>query len=677
MHKLALVVIFFAMMVSPMAWASGPATTTIADTLVNPDGSRATGTITVVNPQTFTSADGYPVPKGTVATSTITNGIVTVALVPNAGASPSGTSYQVTFRLAYSYFTETWVVPSSGTPVSLASVRALSPPTRGVTVSFNQLAPPADCTNLFPEWTGSGWTCSSFSGGGMANPMAATGDLIYGGASGAPARLAGNTTVGKLFLSQAGTGTASAAPTWTAITSADLPATISSNTTGNATTATALAATPAQCTGNQFATGITAAGAANCAAPPQGTVTSVGLGLPSIFSVSGSPVTGAGMLSASLTVQSANLIFAGPSSGTATVPTFRALVAADLPSSITSSTSGNAATATALAVTPGQCAGGQYATGIAASGSANCAQVGYIQLSGTPTLQYQTVQSGGTAVTQRSVLNFGAGLSCADDAVNGRTDCSNAGVTSFNGRAGAVSPAANDYSFSQINGAASASQLPVMVGDSGSGGSAGIVPAPAAGDAAAGKFLKANGTWATPAGGASSPRLYTQTTVAAGDTVTDSCTGTGCDFASGTYTFSAGSFCPSVGTVYHIITAGLLTTVASTGAGNAGEDLYVGGNWIAAAQIYESAGNTDLPWQNDAWITCTATGANGALEVTWIGAVETGTSANQGDADVMNPAHTATIPVNTTGSVEIESRAHFNTSAGNTVTQRDMIVLAF
>jgi hypothetical protein len=41
---------------------------------------------------------------------------------------------------------------------------------------------------------------------------------------------------------------------------------------------------------------------------------------------------------------------------------------------------------------------------------------------------------------------------------------------------------------------------PVMVGDSGSGGTAGIVPAPASGDAAAGKFLKADGTFAVPPG---------------------------------------------------------------------------------------------------------------------------------------------------------------------------------
>ncbi len=42
-----------------------------------------------------------------------------------------------------------------------------------------------------------------------------------------------------------------------------------------------------------------------------------------------------------------------------------------------------------------------------------------------------------------------------------------------------------------------------FTGDSGSGGSVGLVPAPAAGDAAAGKYLKADGTWAAPSGGGS------------------------------------------------------------------------------------------------------------------------------------------------------------------------------
>jgi hypothetical protein len=42
--------------------------------------------------------------------------------------------------------------------------------------------------------------------------------------------------------------------------------------------------------------------------------------------------------------------------------------------------------------------------------------------------------------------------------------------------------------------------LSALVGDSGSGGTKGLAPAPAAGDAAAGKFLGAGGTWAVPSG---------------------------------------------------------------------------------------------------------------------------------------------------------------------------------
>lgn len=56
---------------------------------------------------------------------------------------------------------------------------------------------------------------------------------------------------------------------------------------------------------------------------------------------------------------------------------------------ITNSTSGNAATATALATTPTQCTGSQFATGIAANGNANCA---------TPA---------GTSVVQSVILNGG------------------------------------------------------------------------------------------------------------------------------------------------------------------------------------------------------------------------------------------------------------------------------
>jgi hypothetical protein len=60
-------------------------------------------------------------------------------------------------------------------------------------------------------------------------------------------------------------------------------------------------------------------------------VTSVALALPSIMSVSGSPVTSSGTLTGTLTTQAVNSIFAGPSSGSAAAPTFRALTTADIP----------------------------------------------------------------------------------------------------------------------------------------------------------------------------------------------------------------------------------------------------------------------------------------------------------------------------------------------------------
>lgn len=67
------------------------------------------------------------------------------------------------------------------------------------------------------------------------------------------------------------------------------------------------------------------------AANPQGTVTSVGLSLPSIMAVTNSPVTSSGTLTGTLTTQAVNSIFAGPSSGAAATPTFRALTTADIP----------------------------------------------------------------------------------------------------------------------------------------------------------------------------------------------------------------------------------------------------------------------------------------------------------------------------------------------------------
>jgi hypothetical protein len=66
--------------------------------------------------------------------------------------------------------------------------------------------------------------------------------------------------------------------------------------------------------------------------PSSAGVSSVGLTAPAIFSVSGTPVTSSGSLALSLATQSAAQVFAGPATGSAAAPTFRALAATDIPS---------------------------------------------------------------------------------------------------------------------------------------------------------------------------------------------------------------------------------------------------------------------------------------------------------------------------------------------------------
>ena len=62
-----------------------------------------------------------------------------------------------------------------------------------------------------------------------------------------------------------------------------------------------------------------------------GSVTSVGLSMPAEFSVSGSPVTTSGTLTVTKANETAHTVFAGPSTGSPAAPTFRSLVAADIP----------------------------------------------------------------------------------------------------------------------------------------------------------------------------------------------------------------------------------------------------------------------------------------------------------------------------------------------------------
>jgi hypothetical protein len=126
-----------------------------------------------------------------------------------------------------------------------------------------------------------------------------------------------------------------------------------------------LSSNPSACTAGQYVTDIAADGTLTCDTPTGAAHDAVTLGS------TATPILGLSTQEIGFDTQTANYVLAGPTTGAAAAPTFRALVSADIPSNA-ADTSGTAAKATALAADPADCAAGQVATGIAASGALSC-----------------------------------------------------------------------------------------------------------------------------------------------------------------------------------------------------------------------------------------------------------------------------------------------------------------
>ena len=105
------------------------ATTTVTDTVYRADGTAATGTV-LVSWQAFTTALGQSVPSGSTSDAIASGGTMTIALVPNAGATPMGSYYTAIYHLDDGTVSrEFWVVPASATAVAVSTIKNTVLPT--------------------------------------------------------------------------------------------------------------------------------------------------------------------------------------------------------------------------------------------------------------------------------------------------------------------------------------------------------------------------------------------------------------------------------------------------------------------------------------------------------------------------------------------------------------------
>ena len=118
-----LIFVWAAILLAATGAKATPVKTVVQDTLYRADGSVAQGTITI-RWNAFTTSAGDAVPTGVVTETIGADGSISIPLIPDTGASPSGSYYRVFLKLDDGTTSEEqWVVPAV-TTTTVAAIRA-------------------------------------------------------------------------------------------------------------------------------------------------------------------------------------------------------------------------------------------------------------------------------------------------------------------------------------------------------------------------------------------------------------------------------------------------------------------------------------------------------------------------------------------------------------------------
>ena len=217
-----------------------------------------------------------------------------------------------------------------------------------------------------------------------------------------------------------------------------------------------------------------------------GTVSSAGVIAPTEPNVSGSPVTTAGTMYLTWESQSGNQVLASPD-GSSGTQSFRSLVADEIPEIQESRLNDALGLAQGGMNASLQSTGPGFLKQTTLGGNVSESAIAGGDISGIDASRITT----GTVFGARGGL--GTYLSSAIGLLKHTGTATSAQIAVLT-----ASDVPNLPSAVITSGLLDSARLPIVVGNGGSGGTKGAFPAPAAGDAAAVKYLKASGVWTSP-----------------------------------------------------------------------------------------------------------------------------------------------------------------------------------